>query len=235
MEQIHLLECPSTQTALKEKIEQNPSIDRPLLVSAQRQTQGRGRGERRWVQTDNALAFSLTLKPHEKPTLTPLEIASILTGYFRKQGYRLHLKWPNDILNSKGQKCGGILCTLLSEEILIAGIGLNLGQSRFEGVPHKFIAPGSVDEKRVLGRQDKKEMPLALSRYLMENRMSSKQVIDTWNYYCFHQDKKVIIADRKQKISGFFRGITTLGEAILENNGHQEYATTGSLLIDEHP
>ena len=233
MKHIHLEECSSTQILLKKKIEQNASIRMPLLISASRQTEGRGRRQNQWVQTDNALAFSLTFKPHPEYGLTPLEVASILIKYFQGQGYGLHLKWPNDLLNSKGQKCGGILCTFLTEEIVIVGVGLNYGKSNFEGVPDTLITPGSVDDQRVLDQYDKEKMPLVISRYLLENRMSSKQIVATWTRHCFHRDKKVVVVDGDQKSSGFFRGITSKGEAIIESDEGPEYVTAGSLIVED--
>ena len=224
MKQIHLLECSSTQTLLKKKIEQKEFDNLPLLVSTSRQKQGRGRRQNQWLHLENALAFSLTFKPHAEPTLTPLEIASILIKYFRE--YELYLKWPNDLINSGGQKCGGILCTFLTREIIIVGIGINWGKADFKGLEW-----GPVDDKRVLSEQEKQEIPFEMSQYLVKNRMSSQQVLRTWNRHCFHRDKEVFIIDNDREIVGLFQGITHKGEAIVSNNGRQEYVAAGSLRI----
>lgn len=231
MKHIHLLECRSTQTFLQESIERNGCENIPLLVSASRQTEGRGRGRNQWVHSDNALAFSLALGPHPEPTLTPLEVGSILINYFQQQTYQLYLKWPNDLLNSQGQKCGGILCSLMDGNTVVVGIGINLGKSDFQGVPRNTIVPGHIDDKKILIERDKQDIPLDISQYIIKNRMTAKQVLQTWNDHCFHQKKKVLIGDGNSSIGGLFQGITPKGEAIIESNGIHEYVTTGSLVI----
>ena len=231
MKQIHLLECYSTQTLLKEKIEERDFDEHPLLISASRQKKGRGRRQNPWVHLDNALAFSLTFKPHVEPTLTPLEVASILIKYFQQQKRQLHLKWPNDLLNSHGQKCGGILCTYLTERIIIVGIGLNCGKADFENISPNGAVPGSIDTQRILNEREKETMPWKISQYLLENRMSSQQVLSNWNLHCSHIGEKVRIADDDKNIVGLFQGITTKGEAIIENNGKLENIPTGTLLV----
>ena len=233
MKQIHLSECSSTQTLLEKKIEQKIFNNLPLLISTSRQKEGKGRRQNQWIHLDNALAFSLTFKPHVEPTLTPLEIASILIKYFQQQQYQLYLKWPNDLLNSHGQKCGGILCTFLTEKIIIVGIGLNQGKIDGGDVIQNIIMPGSIDDKRVLSERDKQKLPLDISQYLIKNRMPSEQVIHTWNRYCSHLNKDVHIVDDDREIIGLFQGITLKGEAIIKNNGKQEYVTAGSLYCNK--
>ena len=143
------------------------------------------------------------------------------------------MKWPNDLLNTLGQKCGGILCTLLTEEIMLVGIGLNFGRTHFKDIPHDIIEPGSIDDKKILNEREQQQIPLDISQYLVRSRMSSEQIVSTWNQYCYHQNKQVIIIDENQKVSGFFRGVTPKGEAIIENNGRQKHIITGSLIIDQ--
>ena len=229
MKQIHLSECSSTQALLKNKIAEYGHL--PLLISTSRQREGRGRRQNRWIHVDNALAFSLTFKPHAEPTLTPLEVASILIKYFQQQGYRLHLKWPNDFLNSHGQKCGGILCTYLSGETVLVGIGLNVGRADFDELTKDMVAPGSIDDNKMLSEQDKQKIPLDIYHHLVKNRMSSQQVLNTWNQHCFHQGKNVTIVDDDKKVVGLFHGITPKGEAILECEGRREYVAVGSLVM----
>ena len=177
---------------------------------------------------DNALAFSFALKPHIRTTLTPLEVASILIKYFQREQFSLHLKWPNDLLNSQGQKCGGILCTFLTEETIIVGIGLNWGRADFKDI----AMSGSIDDQRTLSEQDKENIPLAIYHYILKNRISSQQILQTWSRHCYHQGKSVRIVDEDAEASGVFQGITVDGEAIIEDGGGESrHVTAGSLII----
>ena len=143
----------------------------------------------------------------------------------------MRLKWPNDLINAQGQKCGGILCTFLSEKAIIVGIGINYGRSSFEGIHNPIIPPGSVDEQRVLSEQDKERIPLAIYQYLLNHRMPSEQILQTWKKYCYHQGAKVRIIDEETEISGFFQGVTVNGEAIIESHGKQTHIPAGSLTV----
>ena len=229
MKHSHLLECPSTQTFLKEHIEKKGWNGAPVLVSTSHQTEGRGRRQNSWFHSANALAFSLALDSHPQPMLTPLEMGSILINYFSH--HSLSLKWPNDLVNSHGQKCGGILCSLLNDNIVVVGIGINWGQSDFPPFPQDAMAPGCIDRKKILTEQDKKNFPLDISQYIVKNRMTTEQVLQTWDEHCFHKNKQVVIRDGDDSLSGFFRGISPQGEAIIDNDGVRKHISTGSLVV----
>lgn len=79
--------------------------DVPLLVLAERQTAGRGRGGHRWYSTDGALTFSLLLQPPPetlpRPTWTLISLTAGLAVCEALSplvpGLQLGLKWPNDV------------------------------------------------------------------------------------------------------------------------------------------
>ena len=123
------------------------------------------------------------------------------------------------------------MCTYLTEKIVLVGIGLNVGKADFDELANDMIIPGSIDDKKILSEQDKEKIPLYISHYLVKNRMSSQEVLNTWSQHCFHCRKNVTIVDDDKKIVGLFQGITHKGEAILERDGQREYVSSGSLLI----
>lgn len=107
------------------------------IVTAEAQTQGRGRQGRKWNSTaGKSLAFSILLCPKlhvdELPGITlaaAVAVAKTLEDYRFKPG----IKWPNDILIN-GKK----LCGILTESgerkgkiiPVILGIGVNVNQGR---------------------------------------------------------------------------------------------------------
>jgi BirA family biotin operon repressor/biotin-[acetyl-CoA-carboxylase] ligase len=108
-----------------------------LLVAAETQTAGRGRGGRRWLTpAGTALAFSLVLRPalpaDQAGRLTMLAGIAMCEAIEVVAGLRARLKWPNDLLVN-GRKAGGILVEsgLLGDrlEYAILGIGVNVGQA----------------------------------------------------------------------------------------------------------
>ena len=135
MNLFYLEEIDSTNKYAKEHI--NDLSDK-TVVYTYRQTNGRGRLERKWsyLGEDNIYA-SIILKPSEEMK----EVYSNLTQYlcvilaqtFEEYGVIPKIKWPNDIqINSK--KISGILAEGVIElgklEGLILGFGINLNTKK---------------------------------------------------------------------------------------------------------
>jgi BirA family biotin operon repressor/biotin-[acetyl-CoA-carboxylase] ligase len=107
----------------------------PGWILAHRQTQGRGRRGRPWVDPVGNFAASLTLFPTTPPAQTALRsfIAALSLYQALVQlgvaAEHLSLKWPNDVLLN-GRKLAGILleASVLPDgrAVLIVGIGVNL-------------------------------------------------------------------------------------------------------------
>ena len=107
----------------------------PTWIMAEKQTAGRGRRGRAWMDQSGNFAATLVLFPKEPPEKQALRsfVASLalfdtfvmLTG----QAASFSLKWPNDVL-LKGRKVAGILLETqknkLGQDVLFIGIGVNL-------------------------------------------------------------------------------------------------------------
>lgn len=105
-----------------------------LLVVADQQITGRGRGEKRWFSVSGeSLTFSLLLRPVNKnPEQCPqlaLILGLSLAQTMEKLGFYPQLKWPNDVYLN-GKKIAGILLenTVRYNRLqwIVAGVGVNL-------------------------------------------------------------------------------------------------------------
>lgn len=106
-----------------------------LLVTADRQSAGRGRAGRPWTDDVDGpsgpanLAVSLAVElPPLAPTLTPLVAGLAVASAYDDAGADPRLKWPNDVLLD-GRKAAGILVErhrLDGVEVAIIGCGLDL-------------------------------------------------------------------------------------------------------------
>lgn len=124
----------STNQYLKENYAE---LDSFTMVSAKRQTSGRGRRNRVWDSEYGNLYCSLLIK--DSKYYSKLEELSVVTAYIvlktlEKHGLKnLSVKWPNDVyVNSK--KIAGILLESVFQEVtecMIIGIGVNLNQKEF--------------------------------------------------------------------------------------------------------
>ena len=107
---IKLKEVNSTNLYAKEHLSE--LADKTVII-ADRQTNGRGRFDRVWVDLggDN-LFMSIVLKPSDKflnvyPNLTQY-LSVVVCKVLEHYGLQPNTKWPNDVL-IKGKKISGIL------------------------------------------------------------------------------------------------------------------------------
>lgn len=128
MQRRHLAECGSTNS---EALAHLRAGGGPLLLSAGRQTAGRGRLGRAWQSDDAALTFSVALPLPTELDLSGLSLAvgCAVADALDPAGQRIQLKWPNDLFLD-GAKLGGILIETAplpaGERGVVIGIGLNL-------------------------------------------------------------------------------------------------------------
>ena len=112
------------------------------LVIADEQTEGRGRGGRKWfTYPESALAFSLILRPKETEQQLNAQILQRFTGLgalginqaMQKQyGLTAEIKWPNDVLVNRRKACGILAeADWIGDQLsaMILGIGINVAPS----------------------------------------------------------------------------------------------------------
>ena len=102
------------------------------LVTAEEQTGGRGRFNRRWESPpyQNVYASFCFFVEKDRRDIgnIPQILALSTVEVLQELSFKTELKWPNDILFN-GKKLGGILCEtlLLSEnKCVVVGIGINI-------------------------------------------------------------------------------------------------------------
>jgi len=109
----------------------------PLLISAEEQTAGRGRGAKRWWTGQGAIAVSLVLDLMEfrldRDNLTSLSpvVAEIVAETIRTvigEEHSLEIHLPNDVYLN-GKKVCGILIESPKPDYAIFGIGINTNNS----------------------------------------------------------------------------------------------------------
>ncbi|NLG34022.1 MAG: biotin--[acetyl-CoA-carboxylase] ligase [Lentisphaerae bacterium] len=115
------------------------------VVTAARQTRGRGRRERVWESpAGTGLYASFILRPGWPAVRAPdLAILSGMAAYgaMERGGVKnLRVKWPNDILANGRKICGVLVEPRIGEgriEFAVAGIGINIHQTS-EDFPPAF-------------------------------------------------------------------------------------------------
>lgn len=222
----HLDISQSTQEELRQYVkDQSPHVGH-TLISTEQQMAGFGRQGAKWQHFDHALAFSFTLTPSQTLTLTPLEIGALLGKFFSP---KLQLKWPNDMMNEKREKVGGIISQYY-KDIIIVGIGLNLVLDKSIDTQSFPYPIGGVFDELNLKENFKSELPLEIYQYILEHRLSDEEIKEEWTKLSYHLHQQVTIEDDQVKTTGTFIGLGTNGEAILrDQQGEKIKVLTGSL------
>ena len=112
------------------------------VVIAETQTSGRGRMDRHWRSPEGGLYFTLVIRPHIPPVMSPLinfGAAVVLAMTFQEIcGVDARVKWPNDIL-IHGKKVAGMLSEMEAAGDQVSfvniGIGINMNNDLPSGLP----------------------------------------------------------------------------------------------------
>lgn len=199
---IHVDACDSTQDLIKEQTHDGSET---ILISTNKQKNGRGRGSNFWVEIPGTLCFSLLIEPHRVLSFTALEISLLVARFFENEGCKVGLKWPNDLWNSQRLKCGGILIQGSGSQFY-AGVGINLYSDHAEF--------GGVYEDGF--EFDKKSLSLKIAEFILENRYSDTKLLrNDWEIRCPHMNKKISISEGLEINEGIFLGLGESGEAKL--------------------
>jgi BirA family biotin operon repressor/biotin-[acetyl-CoA-carboxylase] ligase len=197
----------------------------PLLVLAQRQSAGRGRGSNRWWSADGALTFSLVLNatadalPAEGRArvalVAGLAVCEALEAFVPRADWRV--KWPNDVYANGGKVCG-ILCESAPGygERLIVGIGINVNNSS-EKTPVPFFR--SMIDLDGRARELTETLLAVLDRFdlrwgeLLAGRF--RELAADYRRRCLLSGKTVTVTCGAERVVGQCRGIVDRGALVL--------------------
>ncbi len=199
------------------------------VFAADRQTAGRGRLDHKWHSAEGEnLTFSVVLscggKPPEEIATLPL-VAGLAIVKALSPIVALSVKWPNDVLFD-GRKVAGILCERHGDTV-IAGVGLNVNQTRFP----PEIASKAASLATICGRRfDREEIMMSLvdSIFAVYGRWLSGGFASLYEEFsavdCL-KGRNICVAqtdDDKTPVSGICGGIARDGSLVV--GGRPVYA-----------
>ncbi|MBE99553.1 biotin--[acetyl-CoA-carboxylase] ligase [Flavobacterium coralii] len=231
---IKLSAINSTNDYLKE-LSGTQHVDNFTIVAAANQTLGRGQMGTQWnVEPGKNLTCSILIKDllTEVASIFYLNAAvavSITDALLQFKIPQLSIKWPNDIL-AGNKKLGGILIenSIRSngEIYTIAGIGLNVNQQSFPGLPK------ATSMAVAAGREfDVDAVMILIAEKLKHNvqRLLHHDESHIWNSYLQQLYKKNIpmtFQKNDQKFMGIIKGVSINGnlQVQLEDDTVAEYS-----------
>ncbi|MHA1540228.1 MAG: biotin--[acetyl-CoA-carboxylase] ligase [Alphaproteobacteria bacterium] len=234
---IHYENIDSTNAAAK-RFALYAEFDK-VLITAKKQTDGKGRHGKTWVSFDGNFyaSFILPAKKYggEKllslPFLTSLALqdALIEAGTSKK---KIALKWPNDVLVNKKKIAGILIETDSTQDRIVVGIGVNLKAHPDDtayGATHlaKEIKK-TIDSKEFLGILIP-HFEKWLSLCGDDERAS---IMTAWQENAFHLGKKIKVKTASESLAGKFLGLDTNGSLLLKNDlGAEIKISAGEIIV----
>jgi BirA family transcriptional regulator, biotin operon repressor / biotin---[acetyl-CoA-carboxylase] ligase len=211
----------------------------PLLVLADRQTAGRGRGSNRWWTGDGALAMSLLVEAEmvgansSRSPLVALAIAVAVadTVAARLPRHEVGIHWPNDVL-AAGRKLAGILVEVLPDRRHVIGIGLNTNNTLADA-PAQLQATAATLRDLSSREHDQTDILVdllgRLDRQFQQLRSDPAEVARRADALCLQRGRPVTLELGNRTIAGRCRGIGLDGAILLETSAGVERFHSGTL------
>ena len=216
---IKLDATPSSNDWLKDRFVSGDCSDGDV-VWVRNQTQGRGQRDKLW-QTEpmKNLTFSLfkffpKLTVQNAFAINCAITLGVLKALHEFADLDLSLKWPNDILSGKS-KIGGVLIENMIKgnriNASIIGIGININQEHFEGLPHASSLFQKTGSKLEIG-EILNSILVFLEVYLDRLTTDSSAALRSeYEALLFQKGKLSTFKNHKGKFQGVIQGVTDSG------------------------
>jgi len=212
----------------------------PLLVFANAQTAGRGRGQNAWLSEPGALTFSLVLSDRDVglsadrlprlSLLTAIAVAEALEEL--EPRYDFLLKWPNDVF-VEGRKVAGILLerSTAAVNLTVVGVGVNVNNPLGSGPPS--IRETAIALCDLGGRRRALADALAAILRRLQDTLrrgaDADGLVTRWRPRCLLADRWVAVAGSDRRIEGRCRGIDDRGALVIETANGAVSVNTGTI------
>lgn len=213
----------------------------PFAVTAEQQTDGRGRRGRRWISPfASNIYYSLLLRiDRGMQQLEGLSLTIGLAVLHTLKQYKLTnagLKWPNDILINN-QKIAGILLELQGDPAdichVVIGIGLNVNMQK---TAEQTTLPWTSIYHQTGQIIDRNQLIITLSQSLdyyltIHMQKSFTALKEEWEANNLWQNKEVNLLQGEQQISGRMIGIDNTGALKLQLHNEIKYFNAGEVSL----
>ncbi len=215
----------------------------PLLVMANQQTAGRGRGANRWWTGPGSLAFSLLVEAdtvgadRRRSPLVALAVGLAVADSVAPllPGRRVGIRWPNDMVVAEAptddRKLAGILVEVLPDGRHVIGIGLNSNNTLADAPANLATTVCTLRDLTGAG-QDETSLLIRLLRGLERGfaqlRSSPLEIGNRANALCVQRGRPLTIENGGKRVTGTCRGIAADGALWLDTAAGPARFVSGS-------
>lgn len=231
---IELDEIDSTNDELRRMAEKGAKHF--SIVSAKKQTRGKGRYSRTWESPKGNLYLSILIKKTKFDVAYQLSFVAGLAVLDTIQtfipSHEAKLKWPNDVLVDD-KKIAGILLESSSSQAgnldyLIIGFGINVKESPDYATNMKELGfkQSFGDVKRYLIDKFEKLYTIWLEE-------GFGRIGELWLRNAAYLGEKIRVNLPEKEVEGIFRGLTPQGELILETTDGERLISSGEVFYGQ--
>ena len=233
------VECHQTLASTNDRARQCAAAGEPtpLLVLAETQTAGRGRGSNRWWTGPGSLAFSLLLDAGDlridrsrSPLVALAAAISVAeTAAHRLPGRRVGIHWPNDVFVDD-RKLAGILVETLSSRLYVIGVGINTN-STLADAPEE-LRPRVATLRELTGQaHDPTDVLIAVvqnfASLLLRLAASPEKVAARADALCLQRGRPLLLDTGGGQVEGRCAGIAPDGGLLLDTPDGRRVCYTG--------
>lgn len=237
---IKLDEIDSTNLYAKKNI---ASLADKSVIIAQKQTSGRGRFDRSWIDLGEGNIFmSIVLKPSDSfsPVFVNLTqyMSVILAETIEEYGLKPSIKWPNDVLID-GKKIAGILSetvmqgTLFKGIILGAGINLNSNENDLSAIKDKEATALNIELScKPVNKNEflEKLLNKFYSKYDDFLNKGFEMIKKDYLKRASFLNKEISVQVFNETKSGLVKSVNDSGELVIEKDDKELILTMGDIL-----
>lgn len=238
---VYYEEIDSTNTQAKRMAK--TGAEHGLIVTADKQSAGKGRRGRAWESPAGMnLYFSILLRPEfepdKAPMLTLVMAYSVAKVIGAQEGLPVGIKWPNDLVLEKKKICGILTEMELSENQIadvVIGVGINVNTTEFpkelrDKATSLYLQKGCKVERESLLQQILKEFGQQYERFLEIQDLSFLK--DAYNQMLINKGKEVLVLEPGHEYQAKALGVNEKGELLVKkNDGSVEAVFAGEVSV----
>ena len=232
MEIIDYKELDSTNDELKKLA--NLGAANFTVVTARKQTRGKGRYSRSWESPEGNIYLSILIRNLKVATAHQIGFIAALAALEMIQinlpDVDIRVKWPNDIL-ANGKKISGILLESESSEArpdklsyLIVGFGVNVKKS-----PDYATNMKKLGSKENFGKLKEKLLDEFSKYYDIWLEEGFGKIRNLWLKNAVNLNEKILVNLPDRQVEGVFKGLTNNGELILDTSEGENIISSGEV------